>query len=61
MASNIPTVPNDIDDPVILRRFLLDLVKSLNTKPTSLSIEASPTYNQDDLNKIITKINEILI
>lgn len=58
MAGNI-NVPLNIEDPVVLRRLLVEIVSKLN-KPEKLDLVPSPTYDSSNLTIIVDKINEII-
>lgn len=58
MANKI-IVPLDVSDPVVLRRLLVEIVEYI-AKPEPLVLDASSTYNIDDINTIVSKINEII-
>lgn len=58
MASNI-NVPLNIEDPVVLRRLLVEIVSKLN-KPEKLELTPSATYDSSNLTIIVNKINEII-
>lgn len=58
MAGNI-NVPLNIDDPIVLRRLLVEIVSKLN-KPEKLNLAPSSTYDSSNLTTIVDKINEII-
>lgn len=58
MAGNI-SVPLNIEDPVVLRRLLVEITDRLN-KPTNLELTPSVTYNAEEISSIVAKINEII-
>ena len=58
MAGKI-VIPLNIEDPVVLRRILVEITDRLN-KPTKLDLTPSVTYNTEEISSIVAKINEII-